>query len=209
MAEEDDFFKGRSLARAKASRLGSSTERRIPLPEDAAAEGKPATVAVSSASAGSLPAAMPSSSPSSSGGMVDVGGKPIVRREATAEGFLRLLPGTLDALRLGTAPKGDPFPVARVAGVLAAKNTPQIIPFCHPLALTGVDVDLMREAGGVRCRVTVRSDGKTGVEMEALAAVTAALLTVWDMTKMLEKDERGQYPGTTIEGVRVLNKVKG
>jgi cyclic pyranopterin phosphate synthase len=141
--------------------------------------------------------------------MADVGGKPVVPREATAEGFVRLQAATLKALRDGTAPKGDPFPVARVAGIMAAKRTPDLVPLCHPIPLTSVEVDLSLEGNGVRGRATVKAEWKTGVEMEALAAVTAALLTVWDMTKALEKDDSGNYPHTAIEGVRVVSKTKG
>lgn len=204
----DDFFEGRTLARRKAlGRVGA------PVTED---DARPEPAPDARAEPKATPKAAPKQAPAPSRGsspvrphMVDIGAKPVVHREATAEGFLKLAGPTLDALRLGTAPKGDPFPPAMVAGIMAAKNTPQLIPLCHPLSLTGVEVDLQREAGGVRCRATVRTDGKTGVEMEALAAVTAALLTVWDMTKALEKDERGQYPDTRLEAIRVVNKSKG
>lgn len=182
MADEgDEFFSGRALARAKAQK---------------------AQQAARASAARALP-------PEAEGRMVDVGGKPAVPREATAEGFLRLRRETLAALAEGRGPKGDPFPAAQVAGILAAKATPQLIPFCHPLPLTAIDVTLSPEDDGVRCRATVRTTAQTGVEMEALAAVTVALLTVWDMTKALEKDESGNYPGTAIEGVRVLRKTKG
>lgn len=141
--------------------------------------------------------------------MVDVSAKPHVAREAVAEGFLRLSRATLDALAEGRGPKGDPFPAAQVAGILAAKATPQLVPFCHPLPLSAIDVALAREADGVRVRASVKTTGPTGVEMEALAAVMGALLTVWDMTKALEKDATGNYPSTAIESVRVVSKKKG
>lgn len=141
--------------------------------------------------------------------MADITAKPIVRREAVAEGFLRLKPATLAAMDAGRLPKGDAFAPARIAGIMAAKNTPQIVPLCHPIPLTSVDIELTREERGTRCRATVVAEWKTGVEMEALAAVTAALLTVWDMTKALEKDATGNYPDTAIEAVRVLRKTKG
>ena len=140
--------------------------------------------------------------------MVDITDKPSVAREATAEGFLRLQPATLRALADGTAPKGDPFPIARIAGILAAKKTPDLIPLCHPLPLTAIEVECTREERGVRVRARVKTTAQTGVEMEALAAVSAALLTVWDMTKALEKDDDGQYPDTAIEAIRVLSKKK-
>ncbi len=201
MTDEDEFLSGRPLARAKAlRRMGKPQSEPNPVePKPTVAEVPP------------LAPPQPKSTSTSKAArphMVDIGDKPIVHREATAEGFLKLQPATLDALRLGTGPKGDPFPAAQVAGILAAKDTPRIIPLCHPLPLTGIEVDLFREAGGVRCRATVRTDGKTGVEMEALAAVSVALLTVWDMTKGLEKDENGQYPATSIDGIRVVSKVK-
>ena len=155
------------------------------------------------------PPAPAKTSPEAEGRMADVTAKPIVAREARAEGFLRLQPATLAALREGRGPKGDPFPVARVAAIMAAKNTPDIVPLCHPIPLTAVDVDLALEAEGVRARVAVRAEYKTGVEMEALAAVSAALLTVWDMTKAMEKDATGNYPATAIESIRVTSKTKG
>lgn len=190
---EDDAFKGRALAKSKAARFatGLGNPGAIPPP------GAPPA------------AAARAPSPEASGRMADVGGKPVVAREATAEGFVRLQAATLKALREGAAPKGDPFPVARVAAILAAKRTPDLVPLCHPIPLTSVDVDLSLEGSGVRCRATVKAEWKTGVEMEALAAVTAALLTVWDMTKALEKDETGNYPHTVLEGVRVVSKAKG
>lgn len=139
----------------------------------------------------------------------DVSAKPVVAREAVAEGFLRLQPSTLAALREGKLPKGDPFPVARVAGILAAKRTPDTIPLCHPIPLSAIDVDLTAEERGVRARASVKAEWRTGVEMEALCAVSAALLTVWDMAKALEKDATGNYPDTAIEAIRVLRKSKG
>lgn len=146
--------------------------------------------------------------PEAEGRMADVTGKPIVRRTAVAEGFLRLRASTLTAIAEGRLPKGDAFAPARVAGIMAAKNTPQLIPLCHPIPLTSVDVELFREERGVRCRATVVAEWKTGVEMEALAAVAGAMLTVWDMAKALEKDETGNYPDAAIEAIRVLSKTK-
>ena len=142
--------------------------------------------------------------------MVDVGGKPVVFREAVAEGFIKLRTGSVDRIRKGRVEKGDVFGVARVAGVLAAKRTSELVPLCHPLRLTDVDVGLeVVDDGKVRAVAVVRAVERTGVEMEALAAVSVALLTVWDMVKQYEKDEAGQYPQTRIEGVRVIRKVKG
>ena len=141
--------------------------------------------------------------------MVDVGGKPVVFREAVAEGFLRLRAGSVERIRKGAVEKGDVFGVARVAGVLAAKRTSELVPLCHPLRLTDVDVRLeVVDEERVRAEATVKAIERTGVEMEALVAVSVALLTVWDMVKQYEKDAAGQYPVTKIEGVRVLRKVK-
>ncbi len=141
--------------------------------------------------------------------MVDVGGKPVVFREAVAEGFLRLRVGSVERIRKGAVEKGDVFAVARVAGVLAAKRTSELVPLCHPLRLTDVNVSLaVVDKERVRGEATVKAVERTGVEMEALVAVSVALLTVWDMVKQYEKDAAGQYPVTRIEGVRVLRKVK-
>ncbi|HLE96520.1 MAG TPA: cyclic pyranopterin monophosphate synthase MoaC [Candidatus Thermoplasmatota archaeon] len=141
--------------------------------------------------------------------MVEVGGKPVVRREAEAEGRLALRPDTVERIRDGKVAKGDPLATAKAAGVLAAKRVPDLLPFCHPLPLTGCDVDVRTDGDGVHVRTRVSTDGKTGVEMEALTAAAVALLTVWDMVKEYEKDAVGQYPATSIEGVRVVRKEKG
>ncbi|TAJ43662.1 cyclic pyranopterin monophosphate synthase MoaC [Methanofollis fontis] len=141
--------------------------------------------------------------------MVDVSAKPDVVREAVAAGRIRLRPETLAAIREGTVLKGNVLATARVAATLAVKDTPRIIPMCHPLALGGVEVDFAEVEGAIEARVRVRSYGRTGVEMEALTGVSAALLTVWDMVKSAEKDEDGQYPWTGIEGIAVIEKRKG
>jgi cyclic pyranopterin phosphate synthase len=141
--------------------------------------------------------------------MVDVGGKPLVFREAVAEGFIKLRNETVERIRTGSVEKGDVFDVARVAAVLAAKRTSELVPLCHPLRLTDVDVGLeVVNEKRVRAEATVRAVERTGVEMEALVAASVALLTVWDMVKQYEKNEAGQYPVTRIEGVRVVHKVK-
>jgi len=141
--------------------------------------------------------------------MVDVTGKPKVFRESSAKGLIKLKNETLKLIKERRLEKGDIFSVARVAGVLAAKNTSGLIPLCHPLPLTNVSVDLrVVEDVGVECVVTVRTRAQTGVEMEALVGVAVALLTVWDMVKQYEKDMGGQYPSTVVEGVRVVSKVK-
>lgn len=141
--------------------------------------------------------------------MVDITDKPEVHREATAKGIIKLKPGTIKLIRGGKIEKGDPFNVAKVAGILAAKNTPTIIPLCHPLPLTSINIDLKIVGDStVEVEATVKTRAQTGVEMEALTAASAALLTVWDMTKQYEKDSKGQYPTTMIENIRVTRKAK-
>jgi len=141
--------------------------------------------------------------------MVDVTAKPEVYREAKAKGTIKLKPETIRLIREGKVEKGDPFHVAKVAGILAAKNTSSLIPLCHPLPLTGVEVKLLIvDDSKVEVETTVKTRAQTGVEMEALAAAATALLTVWDMTKQYEKDADGQYPSTSIQNLHVVRKVK-
>ena len=134
--------------------------------------------------------------------MVDVGAKAGTERLATAEGFIAVGEQALAAIREGALKKGDALSVARIAGIMAAKRTADLIPLCHPLALTGVTVDLAVEDAGVRATATIRTLGKTGVEMEALTAVSAALLTIYDMAKALDR-------GMVIGPVRLLEKRGG
>jgi cyclic pyranopterin phosphate synthase len=141
--------------------------------------------------------------------MVDISEKSETVREAVAEGRIRLREATLRAIREGTVVKGNVLATARIAAILAVKDTPRIIPLCHPIPLSGIDVDFADGEGCIRATVRVRSRGPTGVEMEALAGVSVALLTIWDMVKSAEKDGAGQYPETGIEGIRVLSKKKG
>lgn len=141
--------------------------------------------------------------------MVDVSAKPEVYREAKAKGTIRLKTKTIRLIRERKISKGDPFQVAQVAGILAAKNTSSMIPLCHPLPLTGIEVEMhLIDDSVVEVETTVRTRAQTGVEMEALAAAAAALLTVWDMTKQYEKDKNGQYPDTRIEELRIVSKMK-
>ncbi len=114
-----------------------------------------------------------------------------------------------EAITAGQVKKGDVLTTARLAAILAVKDTPRLIPLCHPIPITGLDVNFDLEGERVRATVTVTSVGKTGVEMEALTGVAVALLNVWDMVKYLEKDETGNYPETEIEEIRVLQKRKG
>ncbi len=142
-------------------------------------------------------------------GMVDVSSKDIVIRTAEARGFIQLQKKTLSTLRAGTIKKGDPLVFAEAAGMLAVKRTPDLIPHCHPIPVEQVDFRFAVDDDGVDVSCTVKSRGRTGVEMEALLGVTMALNTIWDMVKYLEKDEEGQYPLTRITDVRVVGKTKG
>ena len=136
--------------------------------------------------------------------MVDVGAKPVTDRIATAEGHIVMTAATLGLITQGRAKKGDVLGVARLAGIMAAKKTADLIPLCHPLPITKVAVDLVPDAAlpGVRVTATVKTSGVTGVEMEALTAVSVACLTVYDMLKAVEK-------GMQIEGIRLLLKDGG
>ena len=142
-------------------------------------------------------------------GMVDITEKPLVFRRAKARGSIRLQEKTVETIKSGQVKKGDVLATARLAAILAAKETPRLIPMCHPIPLTGLEVSFRLQPGRVEASVTVTSVGRTGVEMEALVAVSAALLNVWDMVKYLEKDESGNYPDTAIEEIRVIKKEKG
>jgi len=141
--------------------------------------------------------------------MVDISAKEPLIREAVATGVIRLKGTTVDRIKRNKIEKGNVLAVARVAAIQAVKNTPDIIPLCHqiPIEHVGVEFDLRGEE--VKVMVKVKASAKTGVEMEALAGVSAALLTVWDMTKKYEKDENGQYPTTLIKEIRVVEKRKG
>ena len=119
--------------------------------------------------------------------MVDVGDKQVTRREATATGRIAMSAEAVAAIRAGAMKKGDVIAVARVAGIMAAKRTSDLVPLCHPLPITRVSLDLDVTDAGVAATATVRTDGKTGVEMEALTAVSVALLTVYDMAKAIDK----------------------
>ncbi|MGH1453043.1 MAG: cyclic pyranopterin monophosphate synthase MoaC [Paracoccaceae bacterium] len=136
--------------------------------------------------------------------MVDVSDKPVTSRIATAEGWIRMAPETHDIIAQGRAKKGDVLGVARLAGIMGAKKTPDLIPLCHPLPVTKVSVELTPDAGlpGVRIVATVKTTGQTGVEMEALTAVNIAALTVYDMTKAVDK-------AMEIGGIRVILKDGG
>ena len=136
--------------------------------------------------------------------MVDVAAKPATHRIAIAEGRIEMLPATLALIASGSAKKGDVLGIARIAGIMAAKKTSDLIPLCHPLALTrvAVEFELLEADSAVDCRATVETVGPTGVEMEALTAVQIALLTIYDMCKAADR-------GMNISGVRVLEKHGG
>jgi cyclic pyranopterin monophosphate synthase len=134
--------------------------------------------------------------------MVDVGGKEKTERVAVATARLRMLPATLRRIRAGQVEKGDVLAAARLAGVMAAKRTPDLIPLCHPIALSGVEVELKLAKGALEVRVTVRTVDRTGVEMEALTAACASALTVYDMCKSMDR-------GMVLEAVQLEHKAGG
>lgn len=136
--------------------------------------------------------------------MVDVGDKPATRRSATAEGYIEMRADTLALIQAGTSRKGDVLGIARTAAIMASKKTAELIPLCHPVALTHVTVKLepQPEARRLRCEVTAQTTGPTGVEMEALTAVQVALLTVYDMCKAVDRE-------MCMQGIRLLEKAGG
>ncbi|MEX2551382.1 MAG: cyclic pyranopterin monophosphate synthase MoaC [Actinomycetota bacterium] len=134
--------------------------------------------------------------------MVDVSAKTATVREATAGAFVAMTPATVEIVRNGGLDKGDALGTARLAGIMAAKKTWDLIPLCHPLALTGIKVDLALEEGGVRITSNVKTADRTGVEMEALVAASVAALTVYDMCKAVDK-------GIRIESVELISKIGG
>jgi len=138
----------------------------------------------------------------------NVGGKPPVHRHAVVVGELALSAASRRALRARSVEKGDPIATGEIAGLLAMKRTPELIPHCHTVPLTHSRVDLVRSTRGVRVRAEAETVDRTGVEMEALVGASVALLTVWDMVKYLEKDRRGLYPATSLGPVRVVTKRK-
>ena len=136
--------------------------------------------------------------------MVDVSDKPVTHRTATATGSIQVSPEIMAAVKSGNVKKGDVLGVARVAGIMGVKRTSELIPMCHPLPIQkcSVDFETDEDAGVIRVFCTVKTEGKTGVEMEALTAVSVACLTIYDMLKAAQKDMR-------IEGIRLLSKTGG
>ena len=139
---------------------------------------------------------------------VDISAKKTVKREALAVGKIKLRPSTIELIKTGKIEKGDPLQLARISGIIGAKLTPTLMPLCHPLKLEHVSIETKVNEDSVEVTAYVIATEKTGVEMEALAAVTTALLNIWDVVKMYEKDSEGQYPTTEITEIRVLKKVK-
>ena len=133
--------------------------------------------------------------------MVDVSAKPLSARTAIATGKIRLQPETIDLISENRIAKGDVFATARIAGIQAAKQTPQLIPLCHPLPLSDVKIDIVTSNDGAEVKCTARTVAQTGVEMEALTAVSIALLTIYDMCKAVDKEMR-------ISGIRLVEKTK-
>ncbi len=142
-------------------------------------------------------------------GVVEIGSKPVVERKASATGLLNLSSASKEAIISGSIKKGDVIEASTIAAIQAVKETPRIIPHCHPIPLEGCRVDWAWENNSLRCTVHVSAHYRTGIEMEALTGVSAGLLCALDMVKSLEKDAYGQYPSTSITDIKVLEKFKG
>ena len=140
--------------------------------------------------------------------MVEVGDKPIIKRTALARGKIKLQEETIELIEKGELKKGNVLTTAQIAAIQAVKNTPQMIPLCHPIPIGGVEVEFEVNTVSIEVTVQVSSTGKTGVEMEAITGVSVGLLTIWDMVKSVEKDENGQYPSTAITDIEVIRKEK-
>ena len=140
--------------------------------------------------------------------IVPIGHKPIVHRHAVARGSLDLSLDSVDAIRNGQVAKGDVLEASTIAAILAVKETPRMIPHCHIVPIESCNVSWDWEGNSLVCTVTVSAHWKTGVEMEALCGVSTGLLCAWDMVKSLEKDSSGQYPGTRMRDIRVIEKRK-
>ncbi len=141
-------------------------------------------------------------------GMVDISAKGVVERTAIASGTIQLDPNTIEKIQSGTTRKGNVLGYAETAAILAVKKTPDVIPLCHQINIERVTVDFVVDTDRISASVSVKSIGKTGVEMDALHGLAVALLTIWDMVKVEEKDETGNYPHTRIDEIRVDKKEK-
>ena len=142
-------------------------------------------------------------------GVVDIGDKPVIERIATATGVLHLSSDSKSAIQSKSVKKGDVIEASTIAAIQAVKETPRIIPHCHPIPLESCKVDWKWEGNTLRCTVEVKAHYKTGIEMEALTGVSAGLLCALDMVKSFEKDQSGQYPNTSISDIKVVEKFKG
>ena len=142
-------------------------------------------------------------------GIINIGEKPVVERRATARGRAVFQAATKEAIQSNSIAKGDVLEASTVAVLQAVKDTPRIIPHCHPIPLEGTDVDWEWEGTSLWCTVTVSATYKTGIEMEAMTGVAAGLLCAFDMVKSLEKDADGQYPTARISDLEVVKKFKG
>jgi len=142
--------------------------------------------------------------------MIDISVKDSIVRIATASGKIYLKKETIDRIKNKIVKKGDVFTIAKIAAINAVKKVPDLIPLCHPISIDNVKIEFDYEGDNtIRVTCTVKSISKTGVEMEALMGVSIALLNIWDVVKMYEKDTNGQYPITVINGVKVTEKIKG
>ncbi len=141
-------------------------------------------------------------------GMVDITTKEETYREAEAVGRIRLRRETIERIKRGEVRKGDVITTAKIAGILAAKRTPEIIPLTHQIPLTSVQIDIEIRETEIEARAKIKTTYKTGVEIEALTAIATTLITLWDMVKEYEKDKDGQYPHTSIEEIRIERKIK-
>ncbi len=141
--------------------------------------------------------------------MINVSEKKTVYRKAVASGIIKLKASTVEAIKREKIKKGDPLTVGEIAAIVAVKKTPELIPLCHNIPIERVHVQYVIGSEEIEARCSVITHAKTGVEMEALMGVTTALLNIWDMTKYLEKDDKGGYPDAKLSGIQVLEKVKG
>ena len=140
--------------------------------------------------------------------MVEVGNKPLEKRTAIAEGTITLQEETIQMIVNNNIKKGNVLTTAQIAGINGVKSTSQLIPLCHPLNISSIKVEFEVKKKNIVCTCIVKNTGQTGVEMEALTGVNLALLTIWDMTKSVEKDEDGQYPHTKISNIHVIKNEK-
>lgn len=141
--------------------------------------------------------------------MIDISSKNSVVRIAKASGKIHLKRETLEKIQSKTLEKGDVFTISRIAAIIAVKKVPELIPLCHPIPLYHINIDFQIEKDNyINVTCTVKTDAKTGVEMEALTGVSIALLNIWDVVKMYEKDEKGQFPSTLISDIKVDEKMK-